>query len=292
MSGLVGKYLGGVVGIGFIFSSFVACGTGLYKVSVKEDFNTSKAAAAMPAMVDKTSNLYGIHAPQGWNNKLPIPFRFDPNLDENQKIQLMAAMKRWEWAVGKTLFSYDGLHKGVTGDSFKDLYSSLSDNVNGNYLDANWEKTQKPEYVLATTIWSNGVDYSTITKADLRFNEEYYVIGDSLEVKAKGKKEVVDMQSLALHELGHFLGLAHVEEDVDSLSIMNPTLFIGEGLTTRKFAKSDIERIQTIYGCHGDACNIDAQLKAQDEKNWDNLTAVAKQWADSGSKQSPALELK
>ena len=290
MSCLVCKYLGGLTGIGFIFSSFVACGTGLYKVSVKEDFDSSKAASVMPASVDKSSTLYGIHAPQGWQ-KLPIAFRFDPDLNENQKVQLMAAMKRWEWAVGKTIFSFDGIHQGVTGDTFKDLYSSLNDNVNGNYLDANWEKTQKPEYVLATTIWSNGVDYATITKADLRFNEEYYVIGDSLEEKAQGKKEVVDMQSLALHELGHFLGLGHVEEDVDSLSIMNPTLFVGEGLTTRKLAKSDIERIQQIYGCQGDACNIDGLIKAQDEKNWDSLALTAKLWVDSGTKQSPPLEL-
>ncbi len=291
METLVGKYLVGVMGIGFIFSSFVACGTGLYKVSVKDDFDTKATAVASPASLDKTSTLYGIHAPSGWQ-KLPIPFRFDPTLTENQKIQLMSAMKRWEWATGKTMFSFDGIHSGVTGDTFKDLYSSLSDNINGNYLDTNWEKTSKPDYVLATTIWSNGADYSTVVKADLRFNNEYYVIGDSFEVKTDGKREVVDMQSLALHELGHLLGLGHVEEDVDSLSIMNPTLFIGEGLTTRKLARSDLERIQLIYGCAGTACDHDKLLKEQDEKNWDSLPLTAKQWVDSGSKQSPPLKLR
>lgn len=290
MTSIVGKYLGGVVGIGFIFSTFVACGTGLYKVSVKEDFDASKTAAALPSSTDKSSNLYGIHAPQGWV-KLPIPFRFDPKLNENQKVQLMAAMKRWEWATGKQLFSFDGNHKGVSGDTFKDLYSSLNDNVNGNYLDENWGKTAKPDYVLATTIWTNGVDYSTITKADLRFNDQFYVIGDAFEVKADGEKEVVDMQSLALHELGHLLGLGHVDEDVDATSIMNPTLFIGENLSTRKLAKSDIDRIQQIYGCEGDACDVETLLKEQDEKNWDNLALTAKQWVDSGSKQSPPLHL-
>ncbi|RYZ54583.1 MAG: matrixin family metalloprotease [Proteobacteria bacterium] len=291
MATLVGKYLGGVLGIGFIFSSFVACGTGLYKVSVKEDYDTSKMAAANPSSVDKTSTQYGIHAPQGWQ-KLPIPFRFDPKLNENQKIQLMAAMKRWEWATGKVLFSFDGDHVGVSGDTFKDLYSSLSDNVNGNYLDGDWKKTSKPDYVLATTIWSNGADYSTITKADLRFNEEYYVIGDSFEVKAEGTREVVDMQSLALHELGHLLGLGHVDEDVDSLSIMNPTLFIGEGLTTRKLAKTDIERIQQIYGCSGAACEVDKLFAEQEQKNWDSLALIAKQWVDNGTKVSPPLQLR
>lgn len=290
MASLVTKYIGSVFGIGFIFSSFVACGSGLYKVSVKEDFDQSKAAAAYPSSIDKTSNNYGIHAPQGWA-KIPIPFRFDPTLNSDQKIQLMAAMKRWEWATGKVLFSFDGEHTGVTGDTFKDLYSSLNDQINGNYLDANWAKTKKPDYVLATTIWSNGKDYATITRGDLRFNDQFYVIGDAFEVKAEGDKEVVDMQSLALHELGHFLGLGHVEEDVDATSIMNPTLFIGENLSTRKLAKSDIERIQQIYGCSGDACNVDALVKEQDEKNWDSLALTAKQWVETGSKQSPPLKL-
>lgn len=290
MTSLVGKYIGGVFGIGFIFSSFVACGTGLYKVSVKEDFDQSKTAAANPASVDKKSSLYGIHAPQGWT-KLPIPFRFDPTLNQNQKVQLMSAMKRWEWATGKILFSFDGNHKDTTGDTFKDLYSSLNDNINGHYLDADWSKTKKPDYVLATAIWTNGSDYSSIAKADLRFNDKFYIIGDAFEVKAEGDKEVVDMQSLALHELGHFLGLGHVDEDVDATSIMNPTLFVGENLSTRKLAKSDIERIQQIYGCLGEACDIESLLKEQDEKNWDSLALTAKQWVDTGTKQSPPLHL-
>lgn len=291
MANLVKQYLGGVVGIGFIFSTFVACGTGLYKVSVKEDFDESKTAAANPSSIDKNSTSYGIHATAGWK-QIPISFRFDPTLQESQKVQLMAAMKRWEWAVGQQLFSFDGDHVGVTGDSFKDLYSSLNDGVNGNYLDENWGKTAKPDYVLATAIWTNGKDSSSITKADLRFNNQFYIIGDAFEVKAEGDREVVDMQSLALHELGHFLGLGHVDEDVDATSIMNPTLFIGENLSSRKLAKSDIERIQQIYGCKGEACEIDELLREQDEKNWDTLALTAKQWVDTASKQSPPLQLK
>lgn len=292
MSTILTRYIGTLSGIMITFSSFVACGTQMYKAKMDEDIQTSssKNAATAPGLNDKSSTGYGIHAPQGWV-KLPINFKFGDGLNEQQKVELMAAMKRWEWAVGKTLWSFEGQHSGVTGDSFKDLYSSLGDNVNGHYLDENWTKTAKPDYVLATTIWNNGNDYTTISKADIRFNDQYYVIGDALEMKSTDSKEVVDMQSLALHELGHFLGLGHIDEDVDSLSIMNPTLFIGEGLTTRKLARSDIERIQQIYGCDGKACDIDNLLKEQDEANWDKLEFTAKLWNDKGSHLSPPLEL-
>jgi len=68
---------------------------------------------------------------------------------------------------------------------------------------------------------------------------------------------VVDMESLALHELGHLLGLGHIPAAVDPYSIMNPSLLIGEGLANRRVSRGDIERIQKIYGCVGKACNID-----------------------------------
>ncbi len=282
---LLTKYLSGFIGINLFFGTFIACGTQAYKVSMKEDYDPSRGSAATS---DKSSSLYGIHATSGWK-QLPIPFRFSPELNVEQKSHLMAAMKRWEWATGKKLFSYEGEHSGTNGDSFKDLYSSLRDGINGHYLDGNWAKTQKPEYVLATTIWDNERDASVIARADIRCNNQYYIIGDSLTLKSTESKEVVDMQSLALHELGHLLGLAHVDEDVDSLSIMNPALFIGEGLTSRKVSRSDIERIQQIYGCEGKACNIDGLMDELETANWDRLTMNAKKWMQSKG-VSPSLE--
>lgn len=253
------KYFATLGALIFTFGNFIACGSQMYQVSVHEDVEP-RAGAANQETNDPTSTLYGIHASFGWD-KLPIPFRFGDDLNEEQKVHLLAAMKHWETVVGKPLFKYTGTHTGMTGDSFNDLYSSLSDRVNGHYLDTNWAKTGKPDHVLATTIWNNGADTRVITDADIRFNNEGYIIGDSLKQKATRDKEVVDMQSLALHELGHLLGLAHISADIDSSSIMNPSLFIGEGLTTRRMSRGDIEKAQVIYGCTGDACDIDNLLE-------------------------------
>ena len=290
MAMMLGNYIGGFGAIVMTFASFIACGTQMYKVSVHEDIDDKKTAEANPLSTDKSSTQYGIHALKGWNNKL-IPFRFGKDLSEQQKLHLMAAMERWEWAVGKKLFEFEGEHNGITGDSFKDLYSSLTDNVNGNYLDDHWAKTGKPNSVLATTIWNNGLDMSIIAKADIRFNSEHYTIGDSLIIKTQANKDVVDMQSLALHELGHLLGLTHVEEDMDSLSIMNPSLFIGEGLTSRELSQGDIQRIQTIYGCAGKACAIESLLLQQSTVDWSKLTLLAKDWINNKTGASPKLQL-
>jgi hypothetical protein len=71
----------------------------------------------------------------------------------------------------------------------------------------------------------------------------------------KDNREIVDMQSLALHEIGHLLGLSHVSPDIDSSSIMNPTLYIGTGLASRSLSLGDVERIQKIYSCEGKSCD-------------------------------------
>lgn len=274
----------GVLGMTILFGNFVACGSQLYQVSVEEDFSPTQAVTeSNPSMTDPDSSLYGIHAPSGWK-QLPIGFVFGSDMTYEQKLHFLAAIKTWEWALGKTIFEYQGTDSGVSGDSFGDLYSSLSDNKNGQYLDTNWEKTAKPDYVLATTIWNNTSDYQTIAKADIRFNNEHYIIGNSLTSIATETKEVVDMQSLALHELGHLLGLAHTSEEVDDLSIMNPSLFIGEGLTSRHLSKGDIQRIQTIYGCEGSSCDIDslvdAGVKLQSTGHFESL---AQKWLETNT---------
>jgi hypothetical protein len=178
--------------------------------------------------------------------------------------QLQVAMKTWEMAVGKPLFAYDGV-EGKKGADFRQLYEPLGDGKNGNYFDHNWfGATGKPNSVLATTIWENSPqDSSSITKADIRYNAEFYVFGNSLDEFSEGKRTIVDMESLAVHELGHLLGLTHVKETEDRFSVMNPSLFIGEGMITRRLSKGDIVRIRSIYGI-GDPTLAQALEKADD----------------------------
>ena len=152
-------------------------------------------------------------------------------------------------------------------------------------MDSIWTgtgKTGKPEYVLATTIW-NLDNQNAIHSSDIRFNLENYVIGDSLRLCSEDDKQVVDMLSLTPHEFGHLLGLAHVESDIDQLSIMAPSLFIGPGLTSRNISEGDIDRIQTIYGCQSQACNRDYLYEQiNDPKLEDWILKTARLWNEAG----------
>lgn len=248
------RYLFWISLIYFSFFGFVSCGEQIYTVSLEHDH--SDAHIALDAY-DRQSKYFGIHAPGGWT-ELPIRFEVDQTLDEEQIQGILAAMELWETALGKQIFEFEGLDSAI-GNDFKDLYSSLDDDTNSFYSDLDWQKNNKSESVLATTIWDLDPKYRTyIQKADIHFNTEHYLIGDSLtlELSPTDHREIVDMQTLALHELGHFLGLTHISKQDDPNSIMNASIYIGQGLTNRCLSYGDIKRIQQIYGCEGEICDL------------------------------------
>lgn len=278
MKSFAAKYAALLGCVVFLFGNFVACGAQLYKVSMTDDH---KEAQVPPESKDPTSATFGLHSPSGWR-QLPIHFMVGNRISNEQRIGLVRAMNTWETAVGKKLFAFDGVQENLDGDDFASLDDSLPDLVNGDYINNEWAKTGKGNNVLATTVWNNEPSDATfIETADIRFNGNYYVIGDSLKDFATDGKEVVDMQTLALHELGHLLGLTHVSPDVDSYSIMTPSLYIGEGLSNRRLSKGDLERIQKIYGCIGASCNIDQTLALID-----NASAKPYKPASSGETDS------
>lgn len=262
------RYAATVACVLVIFGNFIACGARMYQVSLAGDHQGVDPNSL--SSNDPSSVNYGLHAPNGWT-QLPVHFKVDPSMTDQQRRALLLAMATWETAVGRKLFAYEGIHKGVTGDSFNDLYSSLSDGINGHYFDEDWSKTGKPSIVLATTIWDNAAnDIKAIAAADIRFNTNFYTLGDSFKIQPANNREVVDLQTLALHELGHLLGLTHISPQVDSDSIMTASLYIGEGLANRRLSKGDVERIQKIYGCNDNSCDIDtivAQIDALERNN-------------------------
>ncbi|NBX16089.1 MAG: hypothetical protein EBR09_01860 [Proteobacteria bacterium] len=263
---LVIAYIAGTSAVSTLMGGFVACGAQSYRISVHgaDEDKIDRPNTASSGSNLNVGSLKGVHSAAGWKRSLPIRFVTSSEINPEVVKQLQTAMKSWELAVGKQLFAYDGAET-KKGADFRQLYEPLGDGKNGNYLDFNWFKaTGKSNTVLATTIWENSPqDPSAIVKADIRYNAEFYVFGNSLEEFSEGKRVIVDMESLALHELGHLLGLTHVKETEDKFSVMNPSLFIGEGMITRKLSNGDITRIRSVYGV-GDPTLAQKLEKADD----------------------------
>ncbi|MEY4064297.1 MAG: hypothetical protein RIR26_505 [Pseudomonadota bacterium] len=272
---LVLTYIAVTSSVSTLMGGFVACGAQSYRISVHGDNpeNVNRPNTGTSGSSLATGNLVGVHSANGWKRSLPIRFLTSQEIQPQVVKQLQTAMSSWEKAVGKTLFDYGG-NETKTGADFRELYEPLNDNVNGHYFDNSWFKaTGKPNSVLATTIWENNAKESaSIVKADIRYNAEFYIFGNSLEAFSEGKRTIVDMESLALHELGHLLGLTHINESEDRFSVMNPSLFIGEGMITRRLSKGDIIRIRSVYGV-GDPTLAENLETADDSESASQLSS-------------------
>jgi ssRNA-specific RNase YbeY (16S rRNA maturation enzyme) len=91
--------------------------------------------------------------------------------------------------------------------------------------------------VLALTSYSY-ID-NKIIHADIIFNRDNFNFVDSPNPHSQD----VDLESVLVHELGHFLGFKHVDESIDS--IMNPKLQSGE--EKRDLTQIDLEQIEDKY---------------------------------------------
>ncbi len=225
------------------------------------------------------TNIDGVHSSKGWKGSLPIRFKFGPNVPDNLKYQFELAMQTWESAVclsGRIFIPYKEDEKSTDAslESPDDLYNTLNDQIMGLYFDYNWEETtNKGSTVLATTVWENDPsDKERISKADIRFNAQLYSFMDTKNQSNKpgtGKDDsvYVDIQSLALHEIGHLLGLQHISYEEDKLSVMNPKMETGFNKTKRVLSPKDVERIKALYYNvtinDGRACNPKAEVKSR-----------------------------
>lgn len=129
-----------------------------------------------------------------------------------------------------------------------DLWGRLEDDVNTLSFEDHWCRTAKFSVILGTTIWDHDEDDRLkIAKGDIVFNSTFYKITDALTVKGDGHANIVDAESLALHELGHLLGLSHVSGADFPRSIMTSSIYIGGGVASRVLDQSDVERVRYIY---------------------------------------------
>lgn len=211
-------------------SSFLACGR-----SIESPLKNDTLAA------DNNSSV-NMH----WKT-LPVKLKMDPTLTQVQRDGLLSAIKTWEDAVGINLIDIDGFDKNNVHPN--DPESLIADSVNGVYVMKDWASMKgKDVTVLATTIWKTSVNNpEIITSADLMFNESHYNWIDTLALA--DEKRDADFETVCLHELGHFLGIPHTAANIDTDSIMNPTVQIGKGLAKRTLSKTDIDSIRKRYGC-------------------------------------------
>lgn len=225
-----------------LFSIVSACGTSR---NIQEIDDSSRTDASGTLSLGKGP----IHSKDGWLHA--IQYQVAYNVPESVIDGIVAAAKTWNDALGQNLLVYSGRLEKSRSEVPTDLYASLEDDSTIFYYDSNWASdTGKSKFTLATTVWENSpVNAEAIVKGDVRFNAQNFNFVDSLKDSPSGFEtlDVVDTESVMLHEIGHLIGLDHVTTDEDPDSIMHAQTPIGYGFAFRTLSAMDIERVLSIY---------------------------------------------
>lgn len=188
-------------------------------------------------------NLY-IHSSKGWQG--PITIKLHTGASAEIEDGLQAAIGLWNEAVDHDIITYGGRSHMDRG---ADLYDSLTDNETVVYAETNWQQTTgKSTDILGTAIWENlPQDTSTIHKGDIILNAETYLFADAKNSTMAGIKNLADAESVLVHEIGHLIGLNHVDQAKDPYSIMAAYATVGFMQSHRQLSTGDLGRIRTVY---------------------------------------------
>ncbi|MEM7825482.1 MAG: matrixin family metalloprotease [Candidatus Aenigmatarchaeota archaeon] len=164
---------------------------------------------------------------------LPINYVIDPkNYDKNLVIEAISkAVEEWDLHTTKELFDGYDVSDGEWGVlDYKNVYT--------------FEEYSNDNVIAVTRIW-----YTRITKEivdyDVLFNT-YYGWYDCNKTSCTEENRGMDLQSIALHETGHGIGLADVYSSACSYVVMYGYSSYGE--VQRELTNPDIIGLQRLYG--------------------------------------------
>ncbi|MCY4444191.1 MAG: matrixin family metalloprotease [Proteobacteria bacterium] len=214
--------------------------------------NTDVSSVEGRTSVEGYTSERPILATDGWLDGLPIPIYISSEFDDSHVAILRNSMKMWEDAAGQDLFDYKGRIDDKGNDYIKEFRMSLKDMKNVMYV-ANFEKwDEKAAFYAGTTpmrltLVGDDLERGVLHTSDMYFN----------------RRSLWSLGHISLHEMGHFLGLGHVDVFEDPHSIMHAAFPIDmdlNGVILSKdpieavLSEGDIKRLHQIYGCLGSAC--------------------------------------
>lgn len=249
--------------------------------------------------LDILGDEIGIYNSNGWYER-PISYYISAeSFNAGEADIIRRAIRTWEYAVGKQLFVEvfePKSEKQLSDLTAQSLINEARNSVLGFRKLRDWSVMN--EVVVSSSPQSRAsfitvvgfVPKSTINNkqssgalrqhlapyiygGDIWYNASAYRFGDLERITDDDDGlPVADLETTTLQEIGHVLGLSHVDSLTDPKSIMIPLaeLAIDHSGTymdrdfpiiSRVPSLGDVLRLQKIYGCVGDACQAADNLE-------------------------------
>jgi len=174
-----------------------------------------------------------------------VNYYLHSSVDEGHYAPFRAAFASWRSVAGLNLIINE---LGINSSA-----STSSDGKNTiNWITSQWSQLgfRPPSNALAVTLISFNASTGAITDADIFFNSQTFnwgIVGDA------GTGNLIDIQNIATHEVGHLLGLDHSSEEFfeEDEALADATMYYasGAGETYRRDLKDDdMSGVRAIYG--------------------------------------------
>lgn len=175
-----------------------------------------------------------------------IVFRPDTRFTQTELKAISSAAEHWNYVIGRDVFLIGTpSYLANVRSKFYDILDEPESYIIKKY---DWNSTGKSSSVLGSTIWDLNDLSGKITKASIFINAQDYDLIDAVSMDPSSRtpgKQMLDFESLLIHEMGHALGFMHVP--AERQSIMSPKLYVGTSFFNRKFTKRDFSRVRQLY---------------------------------------------
>ena len=173
------------------------------------------------------------HAPMIWNGGFPKEIRisedFSNDVDDDEQAVIKNMAMAWNNSI-EDGFNFFTIGSPLSKSALNPNYSQLdTDNIFGIY-----RVTKMPERTssaaLAVTVlqlktqnYGEANEYNQIFYADIFVNDIYYTRTETLSGIDYEARGIYDLNTIMVHELGHFLGLEH-SSSTKTNSVMIPAI--------------------------------------------------------------------
>lgn len=238
-----------------------------------------------------------------WNlGSFPLTIKASSDFNASNRALLNDMAVEWE-DIGTQADNSDDMDffSASTGGTLSSVADPGHANVNsyrdstlGIYLLTNWPSDFSSSALAVTQLWGvRSGSAISITHFDIFYNEDLYDFYTN-PADAGNAADTYDMGTIALHELGHALGVNHISNVPSNNAVMYP--YLGISTVKRTVRDCDLRALSDLYGWSTDSTLCPSSIEPGSEQELrpeiQGISVKDLETVEDGESLSVVLELR